>query len=140
MLIICVVLQVQAVNGMEMRSFDDTMLLSFVLYAGVVETHTLEDMALKHLKQARISLRDIAISKRTKPKLEHMAPKAVLQYCAQSVDFAVRLHAILKPDLVRKGVVNTYETTERPLVQVLASMEQHGIKVCVEHVRKYGAA
>ncbi|KAG1649340.1 DNA polymerase I [Nymphon striatum] len=36
---------------------------------------------------------------------------------------------VLKPQLHLKGVATVYETLERPLVPVLAQMEQHGVKV-----------
>ena len=41
----------------------------------------------------------------------------------------LRLWRVLKPRLAAKGLVSVYERLERPLVPVLARMEQRGISV-----------
>ncbi|MEO1505728.1 MAG: DNA polymerase, partial [Pseudomonadota bacterium] len=44
-------------------------------------------------------------------------------------DVTLRLHKVLKPQLVENQVATVYETLERPLVPVLAAMERTGVHV-----------
>ena len=50
-------------------------------------------------------------------------------YAAEDADITLRLWQQFKPQLHQKQVTTVYETLERPLVPVLAQMEQNGIKV-----------
>ena len=50
-------------------------------------------------------------------------------YAGEDADVTLRLWRVLKPRLVEKGLVSVYERLERPLVPVLARMEQRGISV-----------
>ena len=50
-------------------------------------------------------------------------------YAAEDADVTLRLWLVLKPRLAAKGLVSVYERLERPLVPVLARMEQRGISV-----------
>ncbi len=50
-------------------------------------------------------------------------------YAAEDADVTLRLWHILKPRLAATGLVSVYERLERPLVPVLARMEERGITV-----------
>ncbi len=50
-------------------------------------------------------------------------------YAAEDADVTLRLWQVLKPRLAAKGLVSVYERLERPLVPVLARMEERGISV-----------
>src|SRR5690606_14280033 len=50
-------------------------------------------------------------------------------YAAEDADVTLRLWLVLKPRLAAHGLVSIYERLERPLVPVLARMEQRGISV-----------
>ena len=50
-------------------------------------------------------------------------------YAAEDADVTLRLWRLLKPRLVEDGLVSVYERLERPLVAVLARMEERGISV-----------
>ena len=50
-------------------------------------------------------------------------------YAAEDADVTLRLWRVLKPRLAAERVTRVYERLERPLVPVLARMEQRGIKV-----------
>lgn len=53
----------------------------------------------------------------------------VAQYAAEDADITLRLCNKLKTRLDEQGMTELYETIEMPLVDVLATMEQHGIRV-----------
>jgi DNA polymerase-1 len=50
-------------------------------------------------------------------------------FAAERADAALRLHMLLKARLVAEHMSAFYETIERPLVPVVAAMEDHGVKV-----------
>src|SRR6187431_872810 len=50
-------------------------------------------------------------------------------YAAEDADVILRLWQALKPRMAADKVVSVYETLERPMPQVLASMEERGISV-----------
>ena len=58
-----------------------------------------------------------------------MALDKATEYAAEDADVTLRLWQALRPRLRTEEVTAVYETLERPLVPVLAAMEQAGIKV-----------
>ncbi|MGB2463199.1 MAG: DNA polymerase I, partial [Candidatus Puniceispirillaceae bacterium] len=58
-----------------------------------------------------------------------ISPEAALNYAAEDADITLRLWQLLKPRLAGEGVVSVYERLERPLIPVLARMENNGITV-----------
>ena len=55
--------------------------------------------------------------------------EAARDFAAERADAALRLHTLLKARLVREKMTAFYETIERPLVPVVAAMEDFGVKV-----------
>ncbi|MGB1176203.1 MAG: DNA polymerase I, partial [Candidatus Puniceispirillaceae bacterium] len=58
-----------------------------------------------------------------------LAPEAALDYAAEDADITLRLWQMLRPRLAVEGVASVYERLERPLIPVLAAMENAGITV-----------
>ena len=61
--------------------------------------------------------------------MDQIALDTVTQYAAEDADITLRLCNKLKKRLDEQGMTELYETIEMPLVEVLATMEQHGIRV-----------
>ena len=51
------------------------------------------------------------------------------EYAAEDADVTLRLWHVLKARLISEGMIGVYESLERPLVAVLAHMEQRGISI-----------
>ncbi|MGX9143338.1 DNA polymerase I [Mesorhizobium sp. 128a] len=115
-------------HGIDIAPFDDTMLISYVLDAGTGH-HTLSSLADKWLGHATIPLKELAGSGRSSIGFEQVDIDRATAYAAGHADVALRLWQVLKPRLAAKGLVSVYERLERPLVPVLARMEQRGISV-----------
>lgn len=115
-------------HGIDIAPFDDTMLISYVLDAGTGH-HTLSSLAHKWLGHATTPLKDLAGSGRSSVGFEQVDIDRATAYAAGHADVALRLWQVLKPRLAAKGLVSVYERLERPLVPVLARMEQRGISV-----------
>ncbi|CCV16270.1 DNA polymerase I [Mesorhizobium sp. STM 4661] len=115
-------------HGIDVAPFDDTMLISYVLDAGTGH-HGLAALAEKWLGHATTPLRDLAGSGRSLVGFDQVDIDRATGYAAEHADVTLRLWRVLKPRLAAKGLVSVYERLERPLVPVLARMEQRGISV-----------
>ncbi|CCV05307.1 fused DNA polymerase I 5'-_3' exonuclease; 3'-_5' polymerase; 3'-_5' exonuclease [Mesorhizobium metallidurans STM 2683] len=115
-------------HGIDVAPFDDTMLISYVLDAGTGH-HTLAALSEKWLGHAPTPLRDLAGSGRSLVGFDQVDIDRAAAYAAEHADVTLRLWRVLKPRLAAKGLVSVYERLERPLVPVLARMEQRGISV-----------
>ncbi|MCV3207462.1 DNA polymerase I [Mesorhizobium sp. YC-39] len=115
-------------HGLDVAPFDDTMLISYVLDAGTGH-HTLAALSEKWLGHAPTPLKDLAGSGRSLVGFDQVDIDRAAGYAAEHADVTLRLWRVLKPRLAAKGLVSVYERLERPLVPVLARMEQRGISV-----------
>ncbi|WP_288587670.1 DNA polymerase I [uncultured Methylobacterium sp.] len=119
---------VLARHGIEVRPFDDTMLISYVLDAGK-GSHGMDELARRHLGHQPITFADVAGTGRQKVTFDKVALDKATAYAAEDADVTLRLWRLMKPRLAAERRATVYETLERPLVPVLARMEREGIKV-----------
>jgi DNA polymerase-1 len=122
-------------EGIAVAPIDDTMLLSYVLEGGL-HGHGMDELARLHLDYETIKFSDVAGSGRGQVTFDRVALDKALDYAAEDADVTLRLHQVLKPQLVTERLVTVYETIERPLVAVLAEMERAGIKVDRDTLRR----
>ena len=123
-------IEVLARHGIDVAPVDDTMLLSYVLEAGL-HGHGLDELCKHHFDHVNIKFSDVAGSGRNRVTFAEVPLDAARDYAAEDADMTLRLHRLLKPRLVADRMATVYETLERPLVDVLAGMERAGIKVDV---------
>ena len=115
-------------HGIRVAPIDDTMLISFSLNAGV-HNHGMDELSERYLGHKPISFKDVAGSGKTQKTFAQVALDKATEYAAEDADVTLRLWQTLRPRLRTEEVTTVYETLERPLVPVLAAMEQAGIKV-----------
>ena len=121
-------MEVLARYGIAVSPVDDTMLLSYVLEAGM-HGHGLDELCKLHFEHINIKFSDVAGSGKKAIAFAEVPLEAARDYAAEDADMTLRLHRLLKPRLVADRMATVYETLERPLVAVLAGMERAGIKV-----------
>ena len=114
--------------GIQIKSYDDSMLLSYVLDCGS-HPHNLDDLCKLHLDHKNIKFKEVVGTGKTQLSFDRVALDKALDYAAEDADMTLRLHALLKPKLIEKRLVTVYETLERPLIDVLKTIERIGIKV-----------
>ncbi|MBT4711140.1 MAG: DNA polymerase I [Alphaproteobacteria bacterium] len=114
--------------GVTMAPVEDTMLLSFTLGGGR-DGHGQADIAGRLLNATPVVRKDLlgAGKKAISFAMALLADGAKL--AGEVADFTFRAHKILRAELVAESMVGGFETIERPLIPVLASMERNGIKV-----------
>jgi DNA polymerase-1 len=121
-------------RGIRVAPFDDTMLLSYVLGAAL-HGHGMDELSELHLGHKPITFDEVTGTGKSRVTFDCVPLKEATRYSAEDADVTFRLHALLKPKLIAEGKVTVYETLERPLVPVLADMEQAGIVIDPDHLR-----
>ncbi len=121
-------LQVLGQLGLEITPFDDTMLMSYSLFAGL-HGHGLDELALLFFRHKMISFDDVTGSGKNRITFDRVPLDRAAEYAAEDADFALRLWLLLKPMVARQHVARVYERIERPLVPVVAEMEKRGVLV-----------
>ncbi|HEV2562164.1 MAG TPA: DNA polymerase I [Rhizomicrobium sp.] len=124
-----------AQRGIRITPYDDTMLMSYVLEAGL-HGHGMDELSELHLKHIPISFTEVAGKGKEKITFDAVELKPATRYSAEDADVTLRLHCLLKPKLLAEGKLTVYETLERPLVTVLADMEQAGIVIDPDLLRR----
>ena len=120
--------QIFAVRGIEIKSYDDTMLMSYVVDAGRSD-HGLDPLARRYFDHQTIDFNEVTKAGKTKVTFDCVEIDKATEYAAEDADVTLRLWLVLKPRLPAEHVLNVYETLERPLVRVLADMERRGISI-----------
>lgn len=115
-------------HGIVMQSFEDTMLMSYVLDAGK-GNHGMDALSEKWLGHTPIPYKDVAGSGKSSVTFDLVEIDRATAYAAEDADVTLRLWLVLKPRLAAEGLTRIYERLERPLVPVLAHMEERGITV-----------
>ena len=115
-------------HGVTLQSFDDTMLMSYVLDAGK-GNHGMDGLSEKWLGHTPIPYKDVAGSGKSSVTFDLVDIDRATAYAAEDADVTLRLWLVLKPRLAAEGLTRIYERLERPLVPVLAHMEERGIAV-----------
>jgi DNA polymerase-1 len=114
--------------GIRPAPYDCTMLMSYVLDGGQVE-HTIEELTRRVFTHELAPLKGLIGTGKSLVSFAEIAPSAARDFVAERADAALRLHMLLKARLVAEHMSAFYETIERPLVPVVAAMEDAGVKV-----------
>jgi DNA polymerase I len=122
-------------RGIRVAPFDDTMLMSYVLEAGL-HGHGMDELSELHLSHKPIGFTEVTGKGKDKIGFDVVDVKQATRYSAEDADVTLRLHALLKPKLVAESKLTVYETLERPLVTVLADMEMAGVVIDADLLRK----
>lgn len=114
--------------GVTIAPFDDTMLLSYALDAGR-NNHGMDELSEKHLGHKPISYKETTGTGKSKVTFDQVGIAEATAYAAEDADVTLRLWQVLKPRLAAESMTTVYERLERPLVDVIARMEERGIAV-----------
>ncbi|MEO8811700.1 MAG: DNA polymerase I [Caulobacteraceae bacterium] len=120
--------------GVTVAPVEDTMLISYVLEAGM-HGHGMDELSAMWLGHQPISFRQVAGTGKAQKSFKHIALDPATCYAAEDADVTLRLYLHLRPRLAREGLLTVYETLERPMPAVLAAMECHGVRIDPERLR-----
>jgi DNA polymerase-1 len=122
-------------QGVEIAPIEDTLLISYVLDAGV-HSHGLTELARTWLAHEAIALRSVIGSGKAQTSFANAPLEHATAHAAERAEIVLRLRHHLKPRLSREGVVSVYETLERPMPAVLTSMEAEGVRIDADQLRR----
>ena len=114
--------------GIDVAPFDDTMLISYALDAGM-RAHGMDELSKRWLGHTPIAYKDVCGTGKAQITFDKVPLDRATEYAAEDADVTLRLWRVLKPRLVSEKVTTVYETLERPLVDVLARMERRGVVI-----------
>jgi len=114
--------------GIAVAPYDDTMLLSYALDAGK-GGNGMDALAERWLGHTPIPFKEVAGSGKSMITFDKVAIDKATAYAAEDADVTLRLWRVLKPRLAAERMTTVYERLERPMVPVLARMEERGISI-----------
>lgn len=114
--------------GIDLKSYDDTLVMSFDLDAGR-SGHGLDELAATWFAHECIAFKTVCGTGQKQITFDKVALDDATQYAAEDADICLRLWMKLKPRLAVEGTTNVYERVDRPLVATVGGMELEGIKV-----------
>ena len=115
-------------RGIKINSIEDTMLMSYVLDAGK-NRHNLDTLAEIHLQHKNISFKDLVGSGKKQLNFSEVDIALAKNYAAEDADVTLRLYKLFLQNLKSEKLLQIYENFEKPMVEILAQMEIHGVKI-----------
>jgi DNA polymerase-1 len=122
-------------NGIEINSFEDTMLISYTLDAGT-NRHNMDTLSEIHLGHKTISFKELVGTGKNKLSFSEIKLNKATEYAAEDADVTLRLYENLKERLDEEKLNKIYEYFEKPMVRLLSKLESNGIKVDANHLKK----
>ena len=115
-------------RGIRLEPIDDTMLMSYAVEGGL-HGHGMDELSELHLSHTPIAFGEVTGKGKGKLTFDCVPVAEATKYSAEDADVTLRLWRIIKPKLMEQQKRCVYETLERPLVMVLAGMEQAGVMI-----------
>ncbi len=114
----------------------DTMLAHYLVEPD--KRHNMDMLAEHYLNYRPVSIETL-IGKKGKNQLSmaDVPVEKVKEYAVEDADITLQLHAVLQHELKEGKVAQVFNEVEVPLIQVLADMEQEGIRVDTNFLNEY---
>ncbi|SVC98071.1 uncharacterized protein METZ01_LOCUS350925, partial [marine metagenome] len=112
--------------GVEFQSFEDTMLMSYSLDNGLTR-HGMDDLAYRHFSHSTIKFKDIVGTGKKQITFDQVTINEATKYAAEDALITLKLYNYLQPRVVIEKSSIVFNKIDRPLIEVLCSMEEKGI-------------
>jgi len=126
-------------RGISLAPYDDTLVMSFNLDAGGLNSHALDDLAKKHLDHECITYKSLCGTGQKQISFNLVPVDRATEYAAEDADVALRLWMRFRIRLPFEKATRVYELVDRPMVAVVGAMERDGVKVDHEVLRDLSA-
>ncbi|BDU69058.1 DNA polymerase I [Geothrix oryzae] len=121
-------LQVLTRHGLPVAGLaDDSMVLSFLLESGV--RHNLDDLSVRLLDVKPIAFEEVVGKGKSQKRFDEAVFEQAVQYAAEDADLALQLCDKLRTRFADDRMKRLYEEVDLPLVEVLAALEGHGVRL-----------
>ena len=112
----------------EFNSIADTMLMSYAFENGITR-HNMDDLAFKHLNHTTTKFKDLVGSGKKEITFDYVKIEDATNYAAEDAYITFKLFNIFSQSVTREKNSFIYEKIDRRLIKVLATMENHGVKI-----------
>ncbi|MFP5502318.1 MAG: DNA polymerase I, partial [Candidatus Sericytochromatia bacterium] len=115
----------------------DTMIADYLVYSGRA-SHGLKELAWEHLRYEMTEIKALIGTGAKAITMAQVPIEKAAPYAAADVAVTTELRHFLGPKLTELGQEKLFWEVELPLVGVLSAMEQHGVKLDVGHLERFG--
>ncbi len=126
---------VLAQHGVKIAPFDDTLVMSFNLDAGL-HGHGMDELSKLHLGHECISFKSLTGTGKKAIGFAEVPLDKATEYGAEDADVTLRLWENLRLRMVPERATRVYQMVDRPLVPVIAKMEETGVLVDREELAR----
>ncbi len=113
----------------------DTMLASYVISPSG-RRHGLDSLAFEYFNYRMQPISDLIGKGAKQTTFNTVDVDTAVFYAAEDADYTYRLRGVLAPQIDELNLQNLYYNIELPLVKVLASLEEEGVKVDANYLGK----
>ncbi|WP_010584927.1 DNA polymerase I [Schlesneria paludicola] len=117
----------------------DPMVGDYLLDSGA-RSHNLEVLIKKYLGLDSIPISALIGTGKQQKNMIDIAVDKVAEYATEDADLTLRIVDIISDRLKTEGLYDLYWQLERPLIPILAEMEQTGIRVDADELRRQSEA
>ena len=115
-------------HGIQMNSIEDTMLMSYALDAGK-NRHGMDLLSEIHLDHKPITFKDVAGTGKSQVTFDQVDIEQAKEYACEDADITLKLYEAFEKRLFSENVLTVYDQLEKPLVKILSTIENNGVKV-----------
>ncbi|HLD95847.1 MAG TPA: DNA polymerase I [Alphaproteobacteria bacterium] len=113
---------------LDLFPLHDTLLMSYVLDIGL-HGHGMDELSRLHLDYETITFSQVAGTGKNQKTFDQVDVQTATTYAAEDADITLRLYTLFSKRLKDEKLLSVYERYERPLVEVIASMEDKGVLI-----------
>ncbi|NOZ75781.1 MAG: DNA polymerase I, partial [FCB group bacterium] len=123
-------------NGIEVQGIEfDTMIAAHLLNPDR-RSYKLDNLARELLNYSMIPITDLIGSGRDQKLMSEVPLEQISFYAAEDADVALQLTPLLKKQLEKEQLIDTFENVEKPLISVLLTMEQNGVFIDAKRLNR----
>ena len=111
----------------------DTMVADYLIHAGR-EGHGLKDLAWSVLSYKMTPISELIGSGAKAITMDRVSIERAAPYAAADAAVTLELASVLQPQLAELGLAKLFEEVELPLIEVLAGIEQHGVRLDTDYL------
>ncbi|MEP2987525.1 MAG: DNA polymerase I [Parasphingorhabdus sp.] len=126
---------VLAQHDISIAPMDDTLVMSFNLDAGL-HGHGMDELSKLHLGHECISFKSLCGTGKKAISFAEVPLDKATEYGAEDADVTLRLWEILRLRMAPEGATRVYQMVDRPLVPIIAKMEETGVLVDREELAR----
>lgn len=123
-------------HGVEIATIGlDTMIGDYLLDAGA-RSHGIDELSKKYLHREKIPTSDLIGKGKKQLQMFEVDVHKVAEYASEDADFAWQLAELIDQKLHEEQLWDLYWNLERPLIKILAEMENHGIRINSKELKR----